>query len=139
MRARRFDGILPAAGPVTVETAEALMELLTSSGPAVLTVLQRAGVFTGTGELQGCGVDERSMERLLVDHCTVVCGHLPTKYWKRLRRSTGEALPYAVCTCLTFTQHAECEHHAFARALQGGQPNLNAVPVLQKRGRPGRR
>ena len=68
----------------------------------------------------------------------VVEGHMQRKYWPRFGRRTSHLINFRLCTCLTYAQHAECEHKAFIDGVENPEEdghNLSVAPQVRQRGR----
>ncbi len=135
MQTHRRTRIYAADAKISRSTAVNVVELLTRSGTALGKLLQELGIVTGSGDASVRTVDRERLTEYLVDHCVVVHGHLPGKYWKRRQRVSGEEIAWGLCTCMLFVQHAECEHVAYVAALRGAGVALDAVPEVRQRGR----
>lgn len=133
LQTHKVGSVSAADAELDAGIAGQIVNLVTSSGEQVGRLLEHMGIVVR--EAAALSICEEALRRCLVDHCMVVYGDFPNRYWRRRRRASGDEVDVGVCTCLLFVQHAECEHHAFVSALRGGPPNLNAVPEIRRRGR----
>ena len=137
MSSQQVGEIMPASAVVSEEDATHIVELLISEGPRLEKLLVDTGIVSGDPGTPEWQVNLEALTHLLHNHCVVMEGHLPTAYWPRYRRATGELRQTIVCTCLEFCQHAECEHQVFVLGLRGGAgaPVLADAPLVRKKGR----
>ena len=135
MRCLKVEGVQPADASVSMETAEHIVDLITSYGQKLQDSLYSSGVVQNEPFTADWQVDFERMSFLLCSHCVVITGHLAAAYWPRYKRSAREQVPVILCTCLFYVQHAECEHEYFISCKECGRPILADAPDTRKVGR----
>ena len=135
MRARKFDKVMPADAVISQQVAESVGDLISCDGSQLHDALRKCNIVEGA-----CGhetLNVQLLERFLDGHCAVIRGHMADALWPRVRRKLQKAMPSTVCTCLSFMQHADCEHIVYVKAMEGDEDaeDLRAIPVLRPKGR----
>ena len=115
---------MPADFVMSETVAKACIDMLCLQGPALEKTLGEVGIIRGDRDTATWSVNPDSLEYYWSTHCVVFTGHLSRQYWPLFRSKTHESRDHFLCTCMTFVQHAECEHQYFFLHLRGLPPNL---------------
>ena len=139
MQAIVHDHVFPADAVVSQEFADNVVDLIVKQGPELSKLMEKLNIIGEYSEERGCHthVDVESLKLYSHRHCVVIQGHLQRKYWPRLSRKTAEHVSLRLCTCLTYCQHAECEHKLFIDGLVDREVSrsLQNAPSVRPRGR----
>ena len=139
VQAHKHDGVKAADATITKPLAEDIVNLLVLQGTPLAEHMERLGIIADYEEEAGCHtkVDVDKLKYYLHTFAVVVQGHLQRKYWPRYGRRTRDMQDFRLCTCLTYSQHAECEHKTFIDGVEDPREgrNLSIAPQVRQKGR----
>ena len=132
-------GTAPADATISRELANDVVDLVVLQGARLAQHLAKLGIIADVHPESNVhtSLNLENAKKYFLHHCVVVEGHLQKKYWPRYSRNTQHEVSFRLCTCLSYCQHAECEHKTFIDGLDAADPSLNlaSAPAVRRKGR----
>lgn len=139
MLAHTHNGVPAVEATIAPALAEDIATLYILQGQPLVNHFEQLGVISNFEESCGCHtkVQLDKVRYYLHTHAVVVQGHLQRFYWPRYGRRSHLEIKHRLCSCLTFGQHAGCEHKAFIDHVEDDTPGsgLALAPDVRPKGR----